>query len=204
LLPGGGYHWLIERLVAVVCDQGILAERAWAIPYLLAQRLGTLDPAQLASRRADVQAAFAEPPKLHRFVNQVSGWIVDAADIVTERYEGDASAIWGKTPTAADLRARFDEFPGIGQKKAAMAVEILERTRHVRLADLSGSDVAYDVHLRRVFLRTGLAEYDDVDHMVAVHGLFTRNVLASWTTRCGTSAEDGAMLATRTVPRVRW
>jgi uncharacterized HhH-GPD family protein len=155
-------------LVAVVCDQGILAERAWAIPYLLAQRLGTLDPAQLGRRRADVQAAFAEPPKLHRFVNQVSGWIVDAADIVTERYEGDASAIWEKTPTAADLRARFDEFPGIGQKKAAMAVEILERTRHVELADLSGSDVAYDVHLRRVFLRTGLAKYDDVDHMVAV------------------------------------
>ena len=155
-------------LVAVVCDQGILAERAWAIPYLLAQRLGTLDPAQLGRRRADVQAAFAEPPKLHRFVNQVSGWIADAADIVTERYEGDASAIWEKTPTAADLRARFDEFPGIGQKKAAMAVEILERTRHVELADLSGSDVAYDVHLRRVFLRTGLAKYDDVDHMVAV------------------------------------
>jgi endonuclease III len=87
---------------------------------------------------------------------------------VTGRYEGDASAIWGNIPTAADLRARFDEFPGIGQKKAAMAVEILERTRHVELADLSGSDVAYDVHLRRVFLRTGLAEYDDVHHMVAV------------------------------------
>ena len=43
----------------------------------------------------------------------------------------------------------------------------LERTRHVELADLSGSDVAYDVHLRRVFLRTGLAERDDVNHMVA-------------------------------------
>lgn len=32
---------------------------------------------------------------------------------------------------------------------------------------LTGSDVAYDVHLRRVFLRTGLAEHDEVDHMVA-------------------------------------
>ena len=69
---------------------------------------------------------------------------------------------------AADLRHRFDDFPGIGQKKAAMAVEILERDLGVSLTDLSGSDIAYDVHVRRVFLRTGLAERDDVDHMVAV------------------------------------
>jgi endonuclease III len=66
------------------------------------------------------------------------------------------------------LRSRFDEFPGIGQKKAAMAVEILERDLHVPLTDLSGSDIAYDVHVRRVFMRTGLAVRDDVGHMVAV------------------------------------
>jgi hypothetical protein len=44
----------------------------------------------------------------------------------------------------------------------------LERDLHVPIADLSGSDVACDVHLRRVFMRTGLAEHDNVDHMVAV------------------------------------
>ena len=154
-------------LVGVICDQGILAERAWAIPYLLAQRIGTLNPVQLIRRRTDVHAAFAEPPKLHRFTNQIAAWVVDAAEIVAGTYAGDASEIWAHTPTAAALRARLDDFPGIGQKKAAMAVEILERTRHVELADLSGSDVAYDVHLRRVFLRTGLAERDDVNHMVA-------------------------------------
>jgi endonuclease III len=115
-----------------------------------------------------VQAAFAEPPKLHRFVNQVSGWVADAASIVMDTYGGDASAIWFDKPSAAVLRARFDAFPGVAQKKAAMAVEILERALHVAVAELSGSDVAYDVHLRRVFLRTGLAEHDDVDHMVAV------------------------------------
>lgn len=155
-------------LIAVVCDQGILAERAWGIPYLLAQRLGTLDPAQLRDRRADVLAAFAQPPKLHRFVNQVADWVVDAAGIVADRYGGDAAEIWSDIPAAGELRARFDAFPGIAQKKAAMAVEILERSLGVPVADLSGSDVAYDVHLRRVFMRTGLAEHDDVGHMVAV------------------------------------
>jgi len=49
-----------------------------------------------------------------------------------------------------------------------MAVEILERDLGVSLTDLSGSDIAYDVHVRRVFLRTGLAERDDVGHMVAL------------------------------------
>ena len=55
------------------------------------------------------------------------------------------------------LHNRLDAFDGIGQKKAAMAVEILERDLRVSIKDLQGSDIAYDVHLRRVFLRTGLA-----------------------------------------------
>lgn len=49
-----------------------------------------------------------------------------------------------------------------------MAVEILERDLHVPLSDLTGSDIAYDVHVRRVFLRTGLAQRDNVAEMVAI------------------------------------
>ena len=65
------------------------------------------------------------------------------------------------------LRQRLENFPGIAQKKAAMAVEILARTLGVPLRELNGSDIAYDVHVRRVFLRTGLASRDEVTHMVA-------------------------------------
>jgi uncharacterized HhH-GPD family protein len=155
-------------LIAVICDQGIVAERAWAIPYDLKQRLGHLDPARMAGSPDAVRAAFDLTPKLHRFVNNIADWVWRASDIVVDRYGGDASRIWSNEPSAAELRARFDAFPGIGQKKAAMAVEILERDLHVKLTDLSGSDIAYDVHVRRVFLRTGLAERDDVEHMVAV------------------------------------
>ena len=49
-----------------------------------------------------------------------------------------------------------------------MAAEILARDLGKPLQDMSGSDVAYDVHVRRVFLRSGLAEHDEVTHMVAV------------------------------------
>ena len=154
-------------LVAVIADQGIKAERAWAIPLELKRRLGGFSAEHVSGDPQAVRDAFAAPPKLHRFVNQVADWIVTGAEIVMTTYGGDASAIWAGDPTAANLRARFDDFPGIGQKKAAMAVEILERDLGVSISDLAGSDVAYDIHLRRVFLRTGIAERDDVDHMVA-------------------------------------
>jgi endonuclease III len=67
-----------------------------------------------------------------------------------------------------ELQRRFNEFDGIGQKKAAMAVEILERDLGVPIALMDCSDIAFDVHVRRVFLRSRLADRDDADHMIAV------------------------------------
>ncbi len=115
-----------------------------------------------------VAAAVGQSPVLHRYRDRMPGWLVAAAQIVQLQYAGDASRIWGDEPTARGLQQRLLRFPGIGQKKAAMAVEILDRDLGVTVRELSGSDVAYDVHVRRVFLRTGLAQYDDLDHMLDV------------------------------------
>ena len=154
-------------LVGVICDQGIPAERAWATPLELRARLGHLDPARIASEAAAVQAAFQRPPKLHRFVKKVSAWIVSAAARVMREYGGDASRIWSGAPTARELQARLTSFDGIGQKKAAMTVEIAERQLGVRVREMEGSDVAYDIHVRRVFLRSGLARRDDPQEVIA-------------------------------------
>ena len=62
-----------------------------------------------------------------------------------------------------------------------MAVEILERDMRVSLADLTGSDIAYDVHVRRVFLRTGMVDRDEVGHMVDAARSLTRSVRGSST-----------------------
>ena len=153
-------------LLGVIFDQGIAAERAWAAPYYLRERLGHLSPERISHQPAEVAAAVATPPTLHRYVEKVPGWVVAAASIVTEKYGGDASRIWGGTPTASEVFRRLDAFPGIGQKKAAMAVEILERDLKVPMSDMAGSDIAYDVHIRRVFLRTGIADHDDMSHMI--------------------------------------
>jgi endonuclease III len=79
--------------------------------------------------------------------------------------EGDASQIWAGS-SASQIRDRFDAFPGISQKKAAMAVMVLWRNRGVQIRDMHECDVAVDIHLRRVFLRTGLAERDEPREMI--------------------------------------
>jgi uncharacterized HhH-GPD family protein len=155
-------------LLAVIFDQGIPAERAWRAPYDLMRRLGHLDPARMLADPEGVRTAVGQPPVLHRYREKLPGWLVAAARIVVQDYAGDAARIWNDRPTARQLQQRLDRFPGVGQKKAAMAVEILDRDLGVPIRELDGSDIAYDVHVRRVFLRSGLAEYDELDHMIDV------------------------------------
>ncbi len=155
-------------LIGVIVDYQMPAERAWILPHRLKLRLRGWGPTYLAEHADEVVAAFGEPPKLHRFPNQTPRFVVAGARRVLDAYAGDAARIWNDEPTAAILQQRLREFAGISQKKAAMAVELLERDLGVTVRELGGSDVAYDVHLRRVMLRTGLAERDAVDHMVAV------------------------------------
>lgn len=153
-------------LIGVIFDQGIPAERAWAAPYELKQRLGHLDPLRLMNDGDSVLVAVQDPPKLHRFINNVPEWITLASAQVVGKYQGNAANIWNDNPTAIELLHRLTQFKGIGQKKAAMAVELLARDLGVEIRELQGGDVAYDVHIRRVFLRTGLSILDNVDEIV--------------------------------------
>ncbi len=155
-------------LIGVLCDQGVKAEKAWVAPLELSRRLGHLDPGRMLADPEAVRRAFQEPTPLHRFVENVPRWILSAAERVISDYGGDAGRIWGDRPTAVELQERLRAFEGIGQKKAAMAVALLAFDFGVGIRQMQGSDIAYDVHVRRVFLRTGLAEYDEVAHMVSV------------------------------------
>jgi uncharacterized HhH-GPD family protein len=155
-------------LLAVIFDQGIPYERAWRAPLDLRRRLGSLEPASLVADPERVRAAVAQPPALHRYVQNMPKWLVAAARRLLEQYGGDAGAIWAGSPTAKELQGRFQAFDGIGQKKAAMAVELLERHLGVPVAMMEGSDIAYDIHVRRVFLRSGLVDRDDPLAMIEV------------------------------------
>lgn len=154
-------------LLGVLFTQGIAAERAWAGPYLLRERLGHLDLHRLATERTAVRAAIAAPPALHRFTTTMAGWVSDAAERLLECWDGDASRIWAPGSSAAEVRARLEAFPGIGRKKAAMATEILARHFGVPITGLEEGTVAYDVHVRRVFLRAGLIDRDTPEEVDA-------------------------------------
>jgi uncharacterized HhH-GPD family protein len=129
-------------LLGVLFDQNVLPERAWIAPFLLKERLGHLDPQVIAHADGAVRDAVQRVPKLHRYVNKMPKWVVLAARRVVDLYGGDASAIWSDNPSAAVLQKRFDDFLGISQKKAAMAIEILERDLGVPVRNLDRSNIA--------------------------------------------------------------
>ena len=147
-------------VIGALFTQGISAERAWAGPYLLSRRLGHFDLRRLATERAAVAAAVAAAPALHRFTRTLAGWISDAAERLLECYGGDAARIWAGAPVASEVMERLSAFHGIGRKKAAMVVELLRSHFGVPMAGLERASVAYDTHVRRVFLRAGLSESD--------------------------------------------
>jgi len=147
-------------LFGVLFTQGIPAERAWAGPYLLRERLGHLDLVRLAASPDQTAAAVAGPPALHRFIQTLPAWITAAARRLLDEYGGSAARIWSGGADVREVTARLLAFEGIGEKKAAMTVAILARHFGVPLAGAEHGGVAYDVHVRRVFLRTGLVEAD--------------------------------------------
>jgi endonuclease-3 len=157
----------LAYLLAVILDQSMKAEKVWEIPYLLKQRLGHLDVYKIASMGdKEITEIFNEKPKLHRFPNTAALRTKKACQLLIEKYDGRAENVWNDNPRSDDLHRRFEEFDGIGQKKASMATNILARDFGIELKDKRGIDISYDVHIRRVFLRTGLVEKDSMDLMI--------------------------------------
>lgn len=154
-------------LLGVLFTQGIPAERAWSAPYRLLLRLGTLDPGYLAAYEAEVACAVQEPPMLHRFKNTLPRWICSMSRTLQDEYGGDASGIWPDGAHVLDVTERLGAFPGIGRKKAVMATEILVRHFGVELRGRECGQVAYDVQVRRVFLRSGLVDEDSIQAIEA-------------------------------------
>ncbi|NAS88193.1 endonuclease III [ANME-1 cluster archaeon AG-394-G21] len=149
-------------LFGVIFDQSITAEQAWEKPFILKQRLGHLDVKKISEMKDDeLKVIFNEAPKLHRFPNKYAAYIKDACKMLIDRYEGNAANIWNGNPGYADLQRRFELFKGIGQKKASMATNILIRVLRKGVGDKSESNISFDIHVKRVFLRTGLAKTDD-------------------------------------------
>jgi uncharacterized HhH-GPD family protein len=115
-------------LVGMLLDQQFPMERAFAGPYVIAQRMGTdqLDPAAVAAAEPEAFATLmAGPPAVHRYHRSMAGRVQALAARVVTTYDGDASAIWRDVPNGRELLARVRGLPGFGDQKARIFVALL-------------------------------------------------------------------------------
>ena len=148
-------------VIACVMDRQIKAERAWVIPYAIAEKLGGFSMETLARlSRAEIRDLMAKPAPLHRFVDTMSEYFWSAVQRIASEFAGNASGIWAGRPPSAAVVYRFLAFDGVGPKIASMAANILARDFKVPFADYYSIDISADVHVRRVFGRLGLCAPD--------------------------------------------
>ncbi|MCK5476316.1 MAG: iron-sulfur cluster loop [Candidatus Aenigmarchaeota archaeon] len=152
-------------ILGVLYDQWIPAERAWSIPYYIYRELGHLNVKKIAKMKSsEILEIFERTTKpIHPL--KMARQTINAAKLIVKKYNGNAE-IWSDLPRCKDLEYRFKEFDGFGQKKASMAVNILMRKWNIDLIDKSGIDVSYDVHIGKVFYRTGIIERNEKEEAI--------------------------------------
>jgi uncharacterized HhH-GPD family protein len=128
-------------LVGLALDQQVPTPTAFSGPLKLKQRLGTLDPGAIAATDpAKLEAAFREKPAIHRFPGNMARRVHELAEVVSERYGGDASRLWSEASGPDDLRVRIAELPGFGDMKVKLLGAILEKRFGLTVAEGIGPD----------------------------------------------------------------
>ncbi len=113
-------------LYGVLFNQGQRANKAWLAPGQLRERLGTLEPAQLARLPLEaLEDALRRPPALHRFPGRMARYLRMACELLVRQYAGDARRLWSPPTQAKALLRRLEAFAGIGHHKAEIAVFLL-------------------------------------------------------------------------------
>lgn len=114
-------------LVGMLLDQQVPMETAFAGPKKIADRMGGLDAGEIAHCDPDKFAALcSEKPAIHRFPGSMAKRIQALAQIIVDRYDGDAAALWGAgEPDGNELLRRLKGLPGFGEQKAMIFLALL-------------------------------------------------------------------------------
>jgi uncharacterized HhH-GPD family protein len=116
----------LALLIGFVLDQQVTLQKAFAGPYDLRKRIGTLDAAEIAAMDAGtLEAAFKERPALHRFPGNMARRTQALCAQIVEDYGGDAGAVWRDVTDGKELERRLLGLPGIGEMKARTIIGIL-------------------------------------------------------------------------------
>jgi uncharacterized HhH-GPD family protein len=125
----------LALLLGMLLDQQFPMERAFASPWLLAQRLGRqrLDAAEIVAWDPDDFAKqMAGPPALHRYPGSMAVRIKAVCAYLVDAYGGDAGALWRDAATGAELLKRIRALPGFGEQKSRIFVALLGKQLDVR------------------------------------------------------------------------
>jgi uncharacterized HhH-GPD family protein len=124
----------VALLIGFVLDQQVPVQWAFASPLELQRRLGTLDPAEIATTDpAKLDRIFREKPALHRYPGTMAERTLGLCEALTADYDGDASRIWRDAHDARDLEQRLLDLPGIGPMKVRSLLGILGNRFDIRL-----------------------------------------------------------------------
>jgi uncharacterized HhH-GPD family protein len=119
-------------LIGFALDQQVTVQQAFMGPLRLRERVGSLDPAELAA--ADLEPAFRQRPAIHRFPGKMAERIQHLAAHVRDGYGGDAARVWRDAPSAETLRANIAALPGFGEMKVKALGSVLAKRFGVRAA----------------------------------------------------------------------
>ena len=170
-------------LLGLIADQSVKAEMAWRLPYNLEKRLGYFDFNRILKeeRVESLENIIKEKPALHRYPRKMAEYIYTSIEKVANEYSSDISNMWKDNKDAEIIVKKLEEFKGISYKKAALGTLLLVRDFGVSLENLSCIDIAYDVHVRRVFLRMGLVEKDNIKEVTEKARFICKNFPGSLT-----------------------
>jgi uncharacterized HhH-GPD family protein len=126
----------LALLIGFALDQQITVQTAFSGPLKLKQRLGTLDPGEIAATDpARLDEVFRERPAIHRFPGNMARRVQELCAFVVERYGGDAARLWTEAVDTDDLRKRIEELPGFGEMKVKALGSVLAKRFGVSVAD---------------------------------------------------------------------
>lgn len=120
-------------LTGMLLDQQIPMERAFAGPYLLAERLGApeLDPRRVVAVPEEELVELAKgPPAIHRFPGSMAKRIQALAAAIIADYDGDAAAVWRSAADGRDAINRLRALPGFGETKAKIFLALVGKQLH--------------------------------------------------------------------------
>jgi uncharacterized HhH-GPD family protein len=125
----------LALLLGMLYDQQFPMERAFAGPYVLAQRIGvtSLDATALAALGPDTLiAAMATTPVVHRYPKAMAERTQAVCRILVAEYDGSAATLWETASSGAELLKRLTALPGFGKQKAQIFTALLAKQLGVR------------------------------------------------------------------------